>query len=67
MEFINKVKNSVCQAKRTIKFNNGLNYFNGLTYNYTILNNRVNVAYEDGRFTTISKEFFNKVFTKNII
>ena len=53
-----------CVCTKTIKFTKGLNYFQKFTYgcreNHT--GDAVTVSYEDGRFTVMSKEIFNKHF-----
>jgi hypothetical protein len=53
-----------CVCTKTIKFTNGLNYFEKFTYGCreTHSGDGVSVSYEDGRFTTMSKEIFNKHF-----
>jgi hypothetical protein len=53
-----------CKATKKIKFKNGLNYFEGLTYRYEYSENAVAVSYDDGRFTTMSKEIFDNNFEK---
>jgi hypothetical protein len=53
-----------CKATKTIKFKNGLNYFEGLTYNFEFGLSSVSVSYDDGRFTTMSKEVFGNHFEK---
>ena len=53
-----------CVCTKTIKFTKGLNYFQKFTYgcreNHT--GDAVTVSYEDGRFTVMSKEIFDKHF-----
>jgi hypothetical protein len=53
-----------CKAIKTIKFKNGLNYFEGFTYPFEFNSNSVSVSYDDGRFTTMSKEVFDNNFEK---
>ena len=53
-----------CVCTKTIKFSKGLNYFEKFTYGCreTHSGDGVIVSYEDGRFTVMSKEIFNKHF-----
>jgi hypothetical protein len=63
-EFLNE-NNDIrgkCKCLVSIKFTNGMNYFKDYTYNYRDDSLHYNVAYEDGRFTTMTKETFEKYF-----
>ena len=53
-----------CVCTKTIKFTKGLNYFEKFTYGCreTHSGDGVIVSYEDGKFTVMSKEIFNKHF-----
>jgi hypothetical protein len=59
-QFLNEnIKPSKCVCLKNIKFKNGLNYFKDLTYTCEMNIDSVSVGYEDGRFTTMSKEVFD--------
>lgn len=61
--FLNEnVEHNKCICKKTIKFKNGMNFFNDFTYNCEMNNDKVSVGYEDGRFTTMSKDNFDNHF-----
>lgn len=55
-----------CICVKGIHFTHGLSYFKNLKYGYDISNLApiVAVAYEDGRFTNMSKEVFEEHFKK---
>ena len=56
------VKQNKCVCLRNIKFKNGMNYFKDLTYNCEMNTDKASVGYKDGRFTTMSKDLFDKHF-----
>lgn len=56
------VEQNRCVCLRNIKFKNGMNYFKDLTYTCEINIDKVSVGYEDGRFTTMSKDIFDNHF-----
>jgi|TARA_R110000851_G_scaffold281736_1_gene435220 alanine racemase len=59
-EFLNEhIEQSRCVCIKNIKFKNGMNYFKDLTYTCEMNIDRVSVGYEDGRFTTMSKDIFD--------
>jgi hypothetical protein len=69
-EQINKVKNfeqflnenieqNKCVCIKNIKFKNGMNYFKDFTYTCEMNIDKVSVAYEDGRFTTMGNDVFD--------
>ena len=51
-----------CTCTDTIRFKT-MNFFKNLTYNFKVNIDAVSVSYEDGRFTTMSKEDFLNHFT----
>ena len=71
-EIIEKQKNKManggelgnfkCKCVKTIKFKNGLSYFKDFGYNCNVEKDRVSVAYEDGRFNSMSRAIFDEHF-----
>ena len=62
----NKEIRGKCKCLISVKFSgkysNDMNYFKDYTYNFTDNTYHYTVAYEDGRFTTMIKETFDKYF-----
>ena len=62
-QFLNEnVEHNRCVCITNIKFKNGMNYFKDLTYTCEMNIDSVSVGYEDGRFTTMNKDIFDKHF-----
>jgi len=66
-EFITESKNrSTCVCTKTIKFKRGLNFFKDFEYGCIVDDHgKVSVSYDDGRFTTMGEETFDKHFKIN--